>query len=82
MMVWVWVCVALAAHTLHGIARALSRAAERLALALDDVRATTLSLASGRVDRRTPSGERRSYDGSFHNEYHQHYHAPSTERQQ
>jgi hypothetical protein len=41
------------------VARALSRATKELAQALDDVSATTLAIAFGRIDRRTPSGERR-----------------------
>jgi hypothetical protein len=73
-MLLVYLVTALAAHIAAPVARALSRAAMRLALALDDARATTLALAFGRTDRRTPSGERRASWGSFFNEYHQHFH--------
>jgi hypothetical protein len=73
-MLLVYLCTALVSHTAAPVARALSRAAERLASALDDAKATTLALAFGRIDRRTPRGERRAADRTWHNEFNIHYH--------
>lgn len=77
----VYLGVAIVAHVAAPVAKALSRVLKALAEALDDARATTLSLAFGRHDRRVPSGERRGYWGSFHNEYHQHFHEASEGRE-
>jgi hypothetical protein len=73
-MLLVYLVAAMVAHLALPVVRALSRAAKLLALTLDDVRATTLSLASGRIDRRMPSGERRGAKYQWHNEFHTHFH--------